>query len=137
MVFVINAVLLVVAIVATRMSFRVFGRIAARTGSRHRRVAICGAGSRGQLLVREMLADAAWDRYPVAFFDDDPGKRSIRILGVPVRGGLDHLDGALEKLGIEEVVISSATIDEAREAQVRAICEARGIPVHRLFLEIR
>jgi UDP-GlcNAc:undecaprenyl-phosphate/decaprenyl-phosphate GlcNAc-1-phosphate transferase len=136
-VFIIDAVLLVVAIVATRMSFRVFGRIAARSGSRQRRVAICGAGSRGQLLVREMLADAAWDRYPVAFFDDDPGKRSIRMLGVPVRGGLDDLDGALAKFAIDEVVISSAAIDGAREAHVRAACEARGIPVRRLFLEIR
>ena len=137
MVFLIDAVLLVVAIVATRMSFRVFGRIAARTGSRQRRVAICGAGSRGQLLVREMLAEAAWDRHPVAFFDDDPGMRSIRILGVPVRGGLDDLGAALDRLGIEEVVISSEKIDEAREAQVRAACEARDIPVHRLYLEIR
>ena len=135
--FLIDAGLLGVAIVATRMSFRVFGRIAARTGSRQRRVAICGAGSRGQLLVREMLADATWDRYPVAFFDDDPGKRSIRMLGVPVRGGLDDLGAAIDRLGIDEVVISSAAIGEAREAQLRAVCEAREIPVRRLFLEIR
>ena len=76
-------------------------------------------------------------RSPVAFFDDDPGKRSIRMLGVPVRGGLDDLDAALAKFAIDEVVISSAAIDDAREAQVRAACEARGIPVRRLFLEIR
>jgi UDP-GlcNAc:undecaprenyl-phosphate GlcNAc-1-phosphate transferase len=136
-VFLIDAVLLVVAIVATRMSFRVLGRIAMRTGSRQRRVAICGAGSRGQLLVRQMQADPAWDRYPVAFFDDDPRKRSIRMLGVPVRGGLGDLEAALDKLDVEEVVISTASIDAAREAQLRAVCEARGIPVRRLFLEIR
>jgi UDP-GlcNAc:undecaprenyl-phosphate GlcNAc-1-phosphate transferase len=136
-VFLIDAVLLVVAIVATRVSFRVFGRIAVRTGSRQRRVAICGAGGRGQLLVREMLAEPAWDRNPVAFFDDDPGKRSLRMMGVPVRGGLDDLDAFLEKLGIEEVLISSAAIGEAREGRVRQLCAARGIPVRRLFLDIK
>ena len=136
-VFLIDAVLLVIAIVATRMSFRVFGRIAARTGSRQKRVAICGAGSRGQLLVREMLADAAWDRNPIAFFDDDPGKRSLRMLGVPVRGGLDDLDACIDKLGIEEVLISSTAIDDTRASHLRQLCAARGIPVRRLFLDIK
>jgi UDP-GlcNAc:undecaprenyl-phosphate GlcNAc-1-phosphate transferase len=136
-VFLIDAVLLVAAIVATRMSFRVFGRIAARTGSRQRRVAIYGAGSRGQLLVREMLADSGWDLNPIAFFDDDPAKRSQRMMGVPVRGSLDDIDGLLVKLAIDEVLISSASIDDAHESRVRQLCAARGIRVRRLFLDIK
>ena len=55
-VFVIYAVLLTAAIVATRSSFRVFGRMAARTAARTR-VAIYGAGARGQLLAREIAGE--------------------------------------------------------------------------------
>ena len=135
-VFLIDGVLLVGAIIATRMSFRVFGRIAARTGTRKRRVAIYGAGSRGQMLVREMLADAGWDLNPVAFVDDDPGKRMLRMMGVPVRGTLEDLDKIIPKFELEELLISSKTIDAAREARARAICSAHGIPVRRLFFDI-
>ena len=49
--------LLTAAILATRSSFRIFGRIAARSSPHATRVAIYGAGMRGQLLVREMLAN--------------------------------------------------------------------------------
>ena len=135
-VFIIDAGLLVLAIVATRMSLRVFGRIAARTGTRKRRIAIYGAGSRGQMLVREMLGDTAWDRNPVAFVDDDPAKRMLRMMGVPVRGTLDDLDALVRSLALEEVLISSVTIDGTREARARAICAAHGIPVSRLFFDI-
>ena len=135
-VFLIDAGLLVAAIIATRMSFRVFGRIAARTGTHKRRVAIYGAGSRGQMLVREMLADSAWDLNPVAFVDDDPGKRMLRMMGVPVRGTLEDLDKMIPKFELEELLISSRTIDAAREARARDICGAHGIPVRRLFFDI-
>jgi UDP-GlcNAc:undecaprenyl-phosphate GlcNAc-1-phosphate transferase len=135
-VFIIDAALLVAAIIATRLSFRVFGRIAARTGTCKRRVGIYGAGSRGQLLVREMLANPAWNRYPVVFFDDDPGKRTLRMMGVPVRGAIDDLDRLIADLALEELVVSPASIDPATETRLRAICDVRGIPVRRLLFDI-
>ena len=136
-VFLIDAVLLVAVIVATRMSFRVFGRIAARTGTRQRRVAVYGAGSHGQMLVREMLADSSWGRNPVAFIDDDQGKQRQRMMGVPVRATLDGLDALIGDLALDELLISTGAIDAAREARARAICGARKVAVRRLFFDIR
>jgi FlaA1/EpsC-like NDP-sugar epimerase len=136
-VFVIYALLLTAAIIATRSSFRVFGRVVARISPHRQRVVVYGAGVRGQLLVREMLSNEAWGRTPVAFIDDDTSKRARRLVGVPVRGTANDLDAMIRKLGIEEVLISSPAIDGEAEARVRATCAARAVAVRRLFLEIK
>lgn len=133
-VFLIYAVLLTAAIVGTRSSFRVFGRMAARTGTR---VAIYGAGARGQLLARELLANEESDRMPVAFIDDDRSKLSRRVVGVPVRGTADQLEALLAKYRIQELLISTPAIGPEAEARVRAACAANGVTVSRLFYEIR
>jgi len=135
-VFVIYAVLLTAAIVATRSSFRVFGRMAARTGTRTR-VAIYGAGTRGQLLARELQAHEDSGRVPVAFIDDDESKLSRRVVGVPVRGTAAMLDAVLTRHRVDEVLISSPAIGADQEARVRALCAAKGVAVSRLFYEIR
>jgi UDP-GlcNAc:undecaprenyl-phosphate/decaprenyl-phosphate GlcNAc-1-phosphate transferase len=135
-VFIIDWVLLTAAIVATRSSFRIFGRIAIRSGAGQRRVAVYGAGVRGQLLVREMFANAALERKPVAFVDDNLARRSQRILGVPVRGSLEDLDAIIRTLRVDEVLLSSPAINGAVEARVREICAARDVAVGRLRFEI-
>jgi UDP-GlcNAc:undecaprenyl-phosphate GlcNAc-1-phosphate transferase len=136
-VFLIDAVLLTAAILATRSSFRIIGRIAARSSPHKTRVAIYGAGARGQLLVREMLSNPSWDRNPVAFIDDNAAIHAQRILGVPVRGCLEDLDAVLPRVRIEEVVLSSPAITSSTETRVREICGAHGVPVRRLHLEIQ
>jgi UDP-GlcNAc:undecaprenyl-phosphate/decaprenyl-phosphate GlcNAc-1-phosphate transferase len=135
-VFLIDAALLLAAILATRSSLRVFTRLAARTNPSRRRVAIYGAGTRGQLLAREFLATESWSRKPVVFVDDDAWKQGRRIVGVPVRGGLDQLGRIVRDFQVDEVVISSPAIDQAAEARVRAICQAPAARVCRLSLDI-
>jgi FlaA1/EpsC-like NDP-sugar epimerase len=135
-VFVIYAVLLTAAIVATRSSFRVFGRMAARTATR-RRVAIYGAGARGQLLARELQANEDAVRTPVAFIDDDQSKVSRRVVGVAVRGTARDLEALVTKYRINEVLISTPAIGPEAEARVRELCAAKGVAVSRLFYEIR
>jgi len=136
-VFLIDAVLLMLAILGTRSSFRILGRVAARSNPHKRRVAIYGAGARGQMLAREMLANAAWARNPVAFVDDARQKRSQRIVGVPVSGCLDDLERILEVQSIEEVLLSSPSINGSVETRVREVCARLDIPVSRLYLDIR
>jgi UDP-GlcNAc:undecaprenyl-phosphate/decaprenyl-phosphate GlcNAc-1-phosphate transferase len=133
----IDAVLLMGAIIATRLSFRVLARAAAGNSATRRRVLIYGAGERGQLLVREMLANPEWRQQPIAFIDDDAVKRARRILGVPVRGSIEDLDGILGVLAIDELLISSPGIDEATESRVRTVCGRHKVPVRRLYFDLR
>ena len=73
-VFLLDALLLTVAVVLTRGSFRAMSMMAAVKSKRSRRVVVYGAGSFGQLLVRELRANPDWEMNPVAFVDDDPSK---------------------------------------------------------------
>jgi UDP-GlcNAc:undecaprenyl-phosphate GlcNAc-1-phosphate transferase len=135
-VFIIDAALLTLAILAARGSFRMMGEAATLRNPRARRGLIYGAGSGGQLLVREMRANAAWRLTPVAFLDDDPTKLGRRLMGVPIRGGVDRIDQVLTRYRIDEVVFSTCVIDPAQQEQVRAACARRGIPVRQFKLEI-
>ncbi len=136
-VFIIDATLLFLAVLATRGSFRAMGDVASTRRKRSRRVLIYGAGSGGQLLVREMRANAHWNMRPVGFVDDDPIKRSRYIAGVPVRGALDDLPRLLDAFNVDDVLLSSVAINGEREAAIRAVCGARGTPVRRLRLELQ
>jgi FlaA1/EpsC-like NDP-sugar epimerase len=97
-VFLLDALLLGMAIVATRASFRTMSLAAAVRNKRSRRVLVYGAGQFGQTLVREMRANARWNMNPIAFIDDDPGKVRRWIMGVQVRGTLDELEATCDAI---------------------------------------
>jgi hypothetical protein len=135
-VFIFNAALLAAAIVASRSSLRVFAHVAASTNPGRRRVAIYGAGKRGQLLAREFAANQAWERVPVVFIDDDTWKLHRRLVGVPVRGGFGELNRILRDARVEEVLISTPRVGDALERRVRDVCTSAGIEVRRLHMDI-
>ena len=111
--------------------------VAAARSKRSRRVLVYGAGQLGQTLVREMRANAQWNMNPVAFLDDDPMKRRRWIMGVPVRGTIDDLQGAMERYGVDEVILSSPAINGSVEHRIREVCGQLERPVRRLHMEIR
>ena len=136
-VFVLDALLLSVAIVATRASFRAMNLVAATRSKRSRRILVYGAGAFGQTLVREMRANALWNMNPIAFIDDDPVKARRWIMGVPVRGSLDALQETMRRYAIDEVVLSSPAINGNVEYRIREICASLKRPVRRLYMDIR
>ena len=136
-VFVVDALLLSVAIIGTRASFRAMNLVAATRNKRSRRVLVYGAGAFGQTLVREMRANSKWKMNPIAFIDDDPMKSRRWIMGVPVRGTLDTLEDTMHRYAIDEVVLSSRSINGNVESQIRDVCLRLKRPVRRLHMEIR
>ena len=136
-VFVLDAILLGIAIVATRASFRAMNLVAATRNKRSRRVLVYGAGQFGQTLVREMRANPHWHMNPVGFIDDDPMKIHRWIMGVPVRGACDQLEQTMKRYAVDEVVLSSPSINGNVEHRIREVCLQLGRPVRRLHMEIR
>jgi UDP-GlcNAc:undecaprenyl-phosphate GlcNAc-1-phosphate transferase len=136
-VFVLDALLLAVAIVATRASFKMMNLVAATRNKRHRRVLVYGAGAFGQTLVREMRANPMWGMNAIVFLDDDPAKAHRWIMGVPVRGALDDLEQTLRHYAIDEIVLSSPAINGKVEYRIREICAGLNRPVRRLYMDIR
>jgi UDP-GlcNAc:undecaprenyl-phosphate GlcNAc-1-phosphate transferase len=136
-VFMLDALFLAMAIVATRASFRAMNLVASTRSKRSLRVLVYGAGQFGQTLVREMRANGNWKMNPVVFIDDDPMKTQRWIMGVPVRGSIEQLEDAMQHYAIDEVVLSSPAINGSVEHRIRQICTQRGCPVRRLYMEIR
>jgi UDP-GlcNAc:undecaprenyl-phosphate GlcNAc-1-phosphate transferase len=136
-VFVLDALLLSIAIIGTRASFRAMNLVAATRSKRSRRVLVYGAGAFGQTLVREMRANTLWNMNPIAFIDDDPMKARRWIMGVPVRGNIDDLEATLRRYSVDEVVLSSPAINGSVEHRIREVCTLLERPVRRLHMEIR
>jgi len=134
---IIDALLLSFALVATRASFRTMNLVASTRNKRSRRVLVYGAGSFGQLLVREMRANPDWQMNPVAFIDDDPMKARRWINGVPVRGALAELEATMRRYSIDEVILSSPSINGSVEYRIREICAVVERPVKRLNMQIK
>ncbi len=83
--------------------FREWRRIIEPTA---RRVLIVGAGTAGELLVRDMLSDGGYNCRPVGFVDDDPIKRRMKIHGIPVVGTIADIKKAAEALKVHEIIVA-------------------------------
>jgi UDP-GlcNAc:undecaprenyl-phosphate GlcNAc-1-phosphate transferase len=128
-VFAIDAVLVLMLVVGSRLLITSFDEYLRTRRSAGRQVLIYGAGVNGRLLVHALLEDRAFDLQPLGFIDDDVVKRRLRIEGVPVLGSFDDLPALLDTLPIAEVVVSIKAIDRARLAEAAAVCRERGIPI--------
>jgi FlaA1/EpsC-like NDP-sugar epimerase len=86
------------------------------------RVVVIGAGEGATQLVRAMLRSPSSPYIPVALLDDDPGKRSLRIMGVPVAGTRHRLPEVVRRYCADAVLIAipSAGADLVRELTERA-----------------
>ncbi len=135
-VLVVDGLLLTLAILGTRASFRTMNQVASSRNRRHRRVLVYGAGGYGRMLVREMRANPAWKMNPVGFIDDDPMKAHRWIVGVPVRGSIEELEHTVHRYSVDEVLLSSPSINGKLEVRIRDICTRLQRPVRRLDMKI-
>ncbi|HVB42317.1 MAG TPA: nucleoside-diphosphate sugar epimerase/dehydratase [Streptosporangiaceae bacterium] len=87
--------------------------VAVRQSSRPRRasgakIIVFGAGTAGTALVHSLARQPSPYYQPVAFLDDDPAKRRLRIGGVPVLGDRTHLARVAAQTGATVLVIAIA-----------------------------
>ena len=128
--FVFTLGLLVTARAAVRFGFEEH-KIRRRRGRGQGDVLVVGAGSGGQMVVRELRLNPSLGN-PVGFIDDDAGKHGMRLLGLKVLGGTDELESILEKLRPSEVIIAIPSAPGALRGRVVAACREREIAVRTL-----
>jgi FlaA1/EpsC-like NDP-sugar epimerase len=85
-----------------------------------------GAGSAGRDLLRAMLREPDGRYLPVGLLDDDPGKRHLRVQGVPVLGGRRQLADAIRRTGATTVIFSVSNADAGLIREVRRIALRAG-----------
>lgn len=128
-VFLIDAVLLMLLLVGSRMSFRVVGNYVSRHSAVGSRVLIYGAGDGGVLLARELLHNRLREYRPIGFIDDDPNKERSRIAGLKVVGGVSGLAASLERHRVEAVILSTKKIYPPYLRELHRICTMTGTPL--------
>jgi UDP-GlcNAc:undecaprenyl-phosphate GlcNAc-1-phosphate transferase len=135
-VFVLDWLVLVVLLAASRVSFRLLAELLRSPPGDSRRVLIYGAGDGGELALRELRKNTRLRREPVGFVDDDRSKLGTRIHEVPVLGNLAAVEPLLDAHRVAEVIVASEQIPAERIRQLEAICASRGIPVARAVWRI-
>ena len=98
-------------------------------GETFRRTLIVGAGRVGTLVAKRLLEDPDLGLRPVAFLDKEPLADTRTTLGLPVAGASWDLDEAIERYGIEQVIVTFSTAPEEVLLRLVRRCEAQGVAV--------
>jgi FlaA1/EpsC-like NDP-sugar epimerase len=96
-------------------------------------VLVIGAGSGGQMVVRELQLNPNLGSTAIGFVDDDPRKRGMRMLGgLKVLGSTSEIVEILDETEPDEVVIAIPSAPGTLRGKVVAACREREIPVRTL-----
>ena len=125
-VFVIDALICVVLVGASRFWERAAARGLSSFHSTRRRTLIVGAGRGGRSLLRELRETPG--EHVVGFVDDDPRLRRRRLQGVPVVGGSTEIARVVERTRPDIVLVTIPDAGRERLDAIVAACAAAGVP---------
>ncbi|MCK5521757.1 MAG: polysaccharide biosynthesis protein [Thiomargarita sp.] len=97
----------------------------------YQRVLVIGAGTSGDMLVRDMLRSAC-GYLPVCFLDDQPRLHGGKVQGIPVFGGVDKLSELVESLAIDLIIIAMPSATDEQMRRIVELCELVPVPVRTL-----
>lgn len=90
-------------------------------------VLVMGAGDAGTMIVRELQRNPAVGMEVVGYVDDDPRKRSARIMGVPVLGNRRAIPELAKAYRIQLVIIAMPTAPGKEIRDIVHICEQANV----------
>ena len=100
--------------------------------ARGREVLVVGAGSGGQMVVRELKLNPHLGETAIGFVDDNEGMKGMRIQGISVLGTTDEIEVILDETEPDEVVIAIPSAPGTLRGKVVAACRDRQIRVRTL-----
>jgi FlaA1/EpsC-like NDP-sugar epimerase len=115
-----------VAMVALRFSPRLtityVGEQTRAFSKKTRNTLVLGAGSAGELLLRDLQRSDEHDYSLIGFLDDNPEKVGMIVGGKPVLGRIDDLPGVAKKHDIVEVLIAVPRLEAKRIREILSMC---------------
>lgn len=93
-----------------------------RSGEGLRRVMLIGAGSAGQLILRDIRRSGAVSEQVICIVDDDPNKWNRYIDGVPIIGGRDDILSAVARYQIDKIYLAIPSASAAQRRDILHIC---------------
>lgn len=90
------------------------------------RAMVIGAGSAGQVIVRDLKSNSKSDIIPVCVIDDNPNKWGRFMDGVPIAGGRDSIMESVEKYSVDRILFAIPTASAENKRDILNICNETG-----------
>lgn len=126
-VFFIDWMIVTLAVGGVRFGFRGLRQYLSAQRKEGRRVLLYGAGKTGLLMLRALRQNAELELTPVGFIDDDLDKQGLAAQGLSVLGTCRDLPRICSEERVEEVLITTVRLPEARKEEVLDVCRALGV----------
>ncbi|MFL5343477.1 MAG: polysaccharide biosynthesis protein [Hyalangium sp.] len=92
-----------------------------------RRTIIVGAGSAGDLLLRDLLRTPGSPWHVIGLVDDDPGKHGTFLSGKPVLGAIEALPELVAKHRVSQVLIAIPRLSPDRIRHILGLCKHQSV----------
>ena len=84
---------------------------------------LIGAGSAGQMILRDVQRSGEVREKVVCIIDDNPNKWNREIDGVPVVGGRDDIQKAVEEYSVNKIYIALPSVSSKEKKEILEICK--------------
>ena len=133
MIFLLDAMILLMLMSAVRVAFRLFReQLFVSLDAKGKKILIFGAGDTGDAFLREVRKNKLFNYWPVGFVDDDLSKQGRRIQGVSVLGVRSDIPRLVDEHSIDEVIIAMPSADDKTKEDIEAICRESGAEYHQV-----
>lgn len=97
-----------------------------------RRTLIVGAGSAGEIVVKEIIRNKDLNNIPVAFLDDDISKIGKRLMGVQIVGPISAIRYYIDSFKAEEVIIAINNFPKDKLSELIGLVTEKNVRMKRL-----
>ena len=106
----------------SRLCWRLFRDSVLKYGTNESRVLIVGAGSAGMMVAGHFQQNKDSPVQPIGFIDDDPAKRNLHILGIPVLGKTEDIQSIVEAWKVDEIILAIPSLPKSTLSRLYQIC---------------
>ncbi len=90
---------------------------------------LIGAGSAGQLILRDLSTSSMTDVNILCIIDDDRAKWGLRMDGIPVVGGRQDIPKYVRRYAIDRIFLAIPTVCHEAKQEILSICQETGCEV--------
>ena len=123
-------------LIVIRFSYRFLQLLRSRMHSSseasNTRIMLIGAGSAGQMILRDIQQSSKTHDRVVCIIDDNPNKWNRYIDGVPIVGGREDILSAVEKYQIDKIYFAIPSATGKQRQEILSICNETGCELKQL-----
>ena len=121
--FVFGCIIQAILVTAIRFSYRfVLLLRASRSKKSASRIMLIGAGSAGQMILRDIRRTNSLEEEVVCFIDDNKNKWNRDVDGVLVVGGRESIVDSVQKLAVDKIFIALPSVSAKERKKIIDIC---------------